>query len=194
MQRLVIALTTFLALMAGVVVGGYLLVFAAAADRASRAVPAGASVYGTLYLQPSTGQKMNLAALLGHVPGLADASRLDQKLHEIAGRLLGEAGLDYEADLRPWLGNQLSIAVEPDGTDPAAANVTVLVAVKDPVAAGAALDRIAEDLGAAGDPESYQGVELTIGPDGAWALLDDLLVVANDAAAVRAALDADADR
>ncbi|HEX9635328.1 MAG TPA: DUF3352 domain-containing protein [Candidatus Limnocylindria bacterium] len=194
MQRLVVALTTFLALMAGVVVAGYLLVFAAAADRASRAAPAGSSLYGTLYLQPSTGQKMNLAALLGHVPGLADAASLDQKLHEIAGRLLGEAGLEYEADLRPWLGNQLSIAVEADGTDPAAASVTLLVAVKDPVAAGAALDRIAEDLGAAGDPESYEGVEMTIGPEGAWALLDDLLVVANDAAAVRAALDADADR
>src|SRR5918994_5035039 len=118
--------------MAGVVVGGYLLIFAAAADRASGAVPASASLYGTLYLQPSTGQKMNLAALLGHVPGLADAANLDKKLHEIAARLLGEAGLDYEADLRPWLGNQLAIAVEPEGSDAMAASVTVLVAVKDP--------------------------------------------------------------
>jgi predicted regulator of Ras-like GTPase activity (Roadblock/LC7/MglB family) len=194
MQRLVIALTTFLALMAGVVVAGYLLVFAVAADRASRAVPASASLYGTLYLQPSAGQKMNLAALLGHVPGFADATALDQKLHEIAGRLLGEAGLDYETDLRPWLGNQLAFGVEADGTDPAAAKVVMLVAVKDPVAAGAALDRIAEDLGAAGEPETYEGVELTVSPDGAWALLDDLLVLGNDAATVRAALDADADR
>lgn len=194
MQRLVIALTTFLGLMAGVVVAGYLLVFAAAADRASRAVPASASAYGTLYLQPSAGQKMNLAALLGHVPGLTDAASLDQKLHEIAGRLLGQAGLDYEADVRPWLGNQLAIAVEPDGTDPAAADVILLVAVNDPVAARAALDRIALDLRLVGEPESYEGVELTIGPDGAWALLDDLLVLGNDAATVRAALDADAER
>ncbi|MGH2418396.1 MAG: DUF3352 domain-containing protein [Candidatus Limnocylindria bacterium] len=194
MQRLVIALTTFLALLAGVVVGGYLFVFAAAADRAARAIPAGAAVYGTLYLQPSAGQKMNLAALLGHVPGLADAASLDTKLHEIAGRLLGEAGLDYEGDLRPWLGNQLAFAVEPDGADPEAASVTLLVAVKDPASAGAALDRIAHDLRLVGEPETYQGVELTIGPDGAWALLDDLLVVGNDAATVRAALDADADR
>jgi hypothetical protein len=194
MQRLVIALTTFLALMAGVVVVGYLLVFAAAADRASRAVPASASLYGTLYLQPSAGQKMNLAALLGHVPGLADAASLDTKLHEIAGRLLAQAGLDYEGDLRPWLGNQLAVAVEPDGTDPAAADVVLLLAVKDPVSAAAALDRIAQELRLIAEPESYQGVELTIGPDGAWALLDDLLVVGNDAATVRAALDADADR
>jgi hypothetical protein len=196
MQRLIIALTTFLALMAGVVVAGYLLVFAAAADRASRTVPASASLYGTVYLQPSAGQKMNLAALLGHVPGFADATALDQKLHEIAGRLLGDAGLDYEADVRPWLGNQLAFAVEADGTDPAAAKVVVLVAVKDPTAAAAALDRIATDMDLVGEPESYEGVELTIGPEGvgAWALLDDLLVLGNDAATVRAALDADADR
>jgi hypothetical protein len=193
-QRLVIALTTFLALVAGVVVAGYLLVFAATPDRASRAIPAGASFYGTLYLQPSAGQKMNLAALLGHVPGLADPTSLDQKLHEIAGRLLGEAGLDYEGDLRPWLGNQLAIAVELDGTDLAAAHMVALVAVKDPALADAALDRIVHDMRLLGEPESYHGVEVTSGPDGAWALLDDLLVLGNDAEAVRAALDADADR
>jgi hypothetical protein len=80
-QRLVIALTSFLAMMAGVVVVGYLLIFAASPDRASRAIPADATVYATVYLQPSTGQKMNLAALLGHVPGLADPTSLDTKLH-----------------------------------------------------------------------------------------------------------------
>jgi hypothetical protein len=193
-QRLVIALTAFLALMAGVVVVGYLLIFAAATDRTSRAVPAEASVYATLYLQPSAGQKMNLAALLGHVPGLADPTSLDQKLHEIAARLLSESGIDYEGDLRPWLGNQLALAVEPGGTDPAAAQVIALVAVKDRDLADAALDRIAADLQLTGEPEAYHGVDVTIGPDGAWALLDDLLVLGNDAEAVHAALDADADR
>jgi hypothetical protein len=193
-QRLVIALTTFLAMMAGVVVVGYLLIFAASPDRASRAIPADATVYATLYLQPSTGQKMNLAALLGHVPGLADPTSLDQKLHEIAARLLGEAGLDYEADLRPWLGNQLAMAVELDGTDPSAAHVIALVAVKDPALAGEALDRIAADHQLSGETESYKGVEVITYPDGAWALLDDLLVLGNDAAGVKAALDADANR
>ncbi len=194
MQRLVIALTTFLAMMAGIVVVGYLLIFAASPDRASRAIPADATVYATLYLQPSTGQKMNLAALLAHVPGLADPTSLDQKLHEIAGRLLGEAGLDYEADLRPWLGNQLAMAVELDGTDPSAAHVIALVAVKDPALAREALDRIAADHGLSGETESYKGVDVITYPDGAWALLDDLLVLGNDASGVKAALDADADR
>jgi hypothetical protein len=193
-QRLVVALTTLLALLAGVVVAGYLVVFAASPDRVARAVPASTTVYGTLYLQPSSGQKMNLAALLGRVPGLGDATSLDGKLHEIAGQLLAQAGLDYGGDLRPWLGDQLAMAVEPDGTDPAQARFTLLVAVKDQPAAAAGLERIAADLQIDGVSESYQGVELTVGPDCAWALLDDLLVVGGDAATVRAALDADADR
>jgi uncharacterized protein DUF3352 len=193
-QRLVVALTTFLTLIAGVVVAGYLVVFAASPDRAARAVPAGTAVYGTLYLQPSAGQKMNLAALLGHVPGLGDATSLDGKLHEMAGQLLSQGGLDYAGDLRPWLGDQVSLAIEPDGIDPSQARFTLLVAVKDPAAARAALERIAADLQLTGEPESYHGVEVTVASDGAWTLLDDLLVVGRDAATVRAALDADADR
>jgi uncharacterized protein DUF3352 len=194
LHRLVVALTAFLAILAGVVVAGYLLIFAASPDRIARAVPASTTIYGTVYLQPSAGQKMNLAALLGHVPGLEDAASLDGKLHQIAAQLLARTGLDYEADLRPWLGDQLAIAVEPNGTDPSQARFTLLVAVTDRPAAAAALTRIAAERQLAGVPESYQGVELTVAPGGVWALLDDLLIVGGDAGTVRAALDADADR
>ena len=113
LQRLVIALTVFIGLVGATVVAGYLTIFAAGTDRAARAVPADAIAYATVYLQPSTGQKMNMALLLGHVPGFSDASNLDQKIHEIAARFLGQAGIDYEADVRPWIGNQLSVALRP---------------------------------------------------------------------------------
>ena len=105
LQRLAIALTTLLTLVGAAVVTGYLFVFAVGTDRAAGAVPSDATAYVTVYLQPSTGQKMNLATLLGHVPGFADAAGLDQKLHEISARFLGQAGIDYEADVRPWIGN-----------------------------------------------------------------------------------------
>ena len=111
LRRLVIALTVFIGLVGATVVAGYLAIFAAGTDRAARAVPADANAYATVYLQPSTGQQLNLALLLGHVPGFADAANLDQKIHEIAARLLGQAGIDYEADVRPWIGNQLSVAL-----------------------------------------------------------------------------------
>ncbi len=118
LQRLVIALTVFIGLVGATVVAGYLAIFAAGTDRAARAVPADAIAYATVYLQPSTGQQMNLALLLGHVPGFADAANLDQKIHEIAARFLGQAGIDYEADVRPWIGNQLSVALRPGDRRP----------------------------------------------------------------------------
>lgn len=194
MHRLVIALTTLLTLVGMVVVAGYLFIFAAHSDRMARTVPAGASVYATAYLQPSAGQKLNLAALLGHVPGFADASSLDQKIHEITGRLLGDAGIDYESDVRPWLGDQVSVAVQPDGVDPASARVLVVIGVKDRVAAEPALGRIAAGLGLASRTDVYQGIEVSIAGSTSWALLDDVLLLGSSEATVEAAIDADAER
>ena len=88
MHRLVIALTTLLSLTAAAVVAGYLFLFAAQPDRAAEAVPDGTAFYATLYLQPSTGQKLNLAELMSRVPGFSDRDALDQKIHEITARFL----------------------------------------------------------------------------------------------------------
>jgi hypothetical protein len=193
-HRLVIALTTLLTLTGATVVAGYLLIFAAAPDRAARAVPADAAVYATLYLQPSAGQRMNLGALLGTVPGFADQASLDQKIHEVAQRLLGQSGINYEVNVRHWLGDQLSFAFTPDGSDPAAGRAIVLLAVRDRALADAALARIVADRDLAVSAEDHGGVTVQVGDGFAYALLDDLLIYGNDAAAVESALDADAGR
>jgi len=194
MQRLVIALTTLFALIGVVVVGGYLLLFSASQDRAARAAPLDTAVYATAYLQPSAGQRLNLAEVLGTIPGFADAANLEEKLHELAQRLLGEAGLDYEADVRPWLGNQASVAIsiQPTGTMPS--RVLALIAVKDAPAAHAALDRILTDRGVAYAISSYQGVDVVRAGSAAFAVLDDLMIIGESTGAVEAALDADAGR
>lgn len=194
MHRLVIALTTLLSLTAAVVLAGYLFVFSAQADRAARAVPADTAVYATIYLQPSTGQKLNLAELMGNVPGFADSASLDQKIHEITARLLGQAGLQYEADIRPWLGNQVSLAVRPNGVDPEQADVLIVVGVADAAAAADALPRLAADLELAGRSETHEGAELFVTETTSWALLDDVLLVGSTPDAVRSGLDADAGR
>lgn len=194
MQRLVIALTTLLSLTAAAVLGAYLFVFAAQADRAARAVPADTAVYATLYLQPSTGQKLNLGVLMSHVPGFADSALLDQKIHEIAARFFNEAGIDYEADVRPWLGDQVALSVQPDGVDPERADVLAVIDVKDRAAAEGALERIASAVGLAVQPEDHDGVTLSVTADTTWALLDDVLLVGSSADAVRGGLDADAGR
>lgn len=194
MHRLVIALTTLLTLVGVVVVAGYLFVFAASPDRTARAAPADSVAYAMMYLQPSTGQRMNLAELLGRMPGFADQAALDQKIHEIAQRLLADAGFDYEADLRPWLGDQLAIAAGGSGLATGQPAVVALISVTDPGQAEAALERMAAADETAYRAEAHRGVAVMVSPDSAYALLDDLLVVSDAAAAVRAALDADADR
>ena len=110
MRRLVVALTALLAMVGAVVVAGYLLFFAATGDRAAGAVPADSAVYLQVYLQPSSGQKLNLFGLVAQLPGFADDATLEEKIHDVTQRLLGELAIDYGADLRPWLGGELALA------------------------------------------------------------------------------------
>ncbi|HYN64091.1 MAG TPA: DUF3352 domain-containing protein, partial [Candidatus Limnocylindrales bacterium] len=194
LHRLAIALTTLLGLVGAAVVAGYLLVFAVGTDRMAAAVPADAATYATVYLQPTTGQQMNLATLMSNVPGFADAASLDQKIHEISARFLGQAGIDYEADVRPWIGNQLSIAAKPGAALADQPRWLLLASVKDAALAREALDRIATGRGLTGAGATYQEVPITIAQGLAWAVQPDLLILAPDRAALAEALDAYADR
>lgn len=194
MHRLVIATTALLTMVGATVVAGYLFVFAVGADRLAQAAPGGSAFYATAYLQPSTGQKMNMAGLLGRVPGFADAASLDQKLHEITARLMGEAGVDYERDVRPWLGNQVAVAARPDPQDLANADMWVLLATKDAGAAEEALQRIASDQGASVTNQEHEGVTIREAAGTAWAVLEELVVLAPTADGVAQVLDVEAGR
>ncbi len=193
MRRLVVALTALLVMVGAAVVVGYLILFSAVADRASRAAPADTAVYLKVYLQPSTGQKMNLLGLVGRLPGFRDAATLDEKLHEVAQRLLGEAGIDYAADVRPWLGVELALAVAPSKAVDGVPHLLLLAAVKDAAAARAVIPRLMARDGVTYAPEAYRGRAAMMSSGISYALLDDLLVVANTPSRLRAALDADAD-
>ena len=194
LRRLVIALTTFLGLTGAVVVAAYLFIFAAGTDRAAAVVPAEADAYATVYLQPTTGQQLNLAAMLGQVPGFEDAAGLEQKLHEISARFLGMAGIDYEADVRPWLGNQLSVAAFAGATLTDTPRFLLVVAVKDRARANASLAHLAAARGLSPVSATYRDTPISVDPTAAWALLDDQLLIANDRTKLEAALDAAADR
>jgi len=193
MRRLVVATTALLVMVGVVVVAGYLLLFSAVPDRASRAAPADTALYLKVYLQPSTGQKMNLLSLVGRVPGFRDAATVEGKIHEVARRLLAEVGIDYEGDLRPWLGAEVALAMAPPDAGATAPHVLVLAVVRDPVAARAGVPRLMAGGGATYRPEAYRGRQEMIGDQLSYALLDDLLVVADTPERLRAAIDADAD-
>ncbi len=190
MKRLVIGVTGLLSTAGIIVLAGYLLVFSASADRAARAVPADAAVYLNIYLEPSAGQRMNLYGLIGRLPGFADPATLEQKIHDVAQRLLAQTGIDYAADLRPWLGDQVALAISAGEASDGGPQMLLLAAVAEP-GASVAVDRIMTRDSAEFDPETYRGVALKVGASVSYALLDDLLLVGSSAAEVRSAIDAE---
>jgi hypothetical protein len=192
-HRLIVAVTALLVMVGTVVVVGYLVLFTASTDRAARAAPADAAIYLNVYLQPSSGQKMNLLALVEHLPGFGDAATVEDKIDEVAQRLLGQAGIDYGADLRSWLGTQVAFSIEPASDIGGASHLLVLAVVRDPVAARDQVPRLMARGGASYERETYRGHEAMIGEGMSYALLDDLLLVADGPEQLRGALDANAD-
>ena len=192
MRRLVVALTALLALVGVAVVAAYLLFVAGAGDRAAGAVPADSALYLRVYLQPSSGQKQSLLGLLGHLQGFSDVATREEKLHEITQRLLGQVGIDYGADLRPWLGGQVALSAAPPAQSGAQPRLLLLASVKDRALARAAVPRLMTRKGVTYAPETYRGHRAMMSPGLSYVLLDDLLLVANSPERLREALDAEA--
>ena len=189
-HRLVVALTTLLGLTAATVVGSYLFLFAGTADRAASFAPPDSVAYLNVYLEPSAGQQMNLGALLGHVAGFGDEAALETKIDEIAQRLLGQVGVDYRRDLRPWIGGQVALAIGAPADATSAPTFLVIAAVNDAAQAEAALDRLAARDGTGGTTEAYAGASLHIAADGGTAaIVDGVALFAPDRDGVRAAID-----
>jgi hypothetical protein len=193
MRRLVVASTTLLVVLGAAVVGSYLLLFSALQDRASRAAPGDTALYVNVYLQPSSGQQMNLFGLIGHLHGFGDPAALEEKIDEVAGRLLGQAGIDYATNVRPWLGAQIAIAAahEDRVTTP---GIVLLAAVKDSAAATVAVPRLFSSTHQTFARQTYRGQTTLTSAGLSYALLDDLLIVASTPERLHAALDANADR
>lgn len=184
MHRLVIALTALLSLIAAAYLAGYLLLFSGSADTAADLAPADTVIYLSLSLQPSSAQDGNLRQLASRLPGFADTSAFDQKIDELAQNLVSQFGLDYRRHVKPWLGIQLAVVMRDLAVPP-----TLLVAVRDRVAADEALGAFEVDRGGEFDAASHGGVEVRSSEGIAYAFVAETLVVGPDAAAVQAVID-----
>ena len=176
MHRLVIALVALIGLTGATFLAGYLFLFSSSTDRAAALAPANSAVYLNVYLQPSTGQQMNLGGLIGRLPGFADEASLDEKVDQVVDNLLASTGLglDYREQIKPWLGNQVAVAAWPSGADPADAAVVLIAEVKDRAAADASLAEIAATSGAAPEVVAYQGVDLHLAEGVAYAFVGEM--------------------
>jgi hypothetical protein len=189
-RRVVVAVTGLLVTLGAAVVVGYLLLFSAVADRAARAVPADTAVYVNVYLQPSAGQQLDLFGLIGRIRGFGDQASLEAKIDEVAGRLLGQVGIDYAADVRPWLGAQIAIAMVPGDGGSQTAEL-LLAAVKDPAAARTSVPHLFASMKVTVKEETFRGHTLMTSESTSYALLDDLLVVASTPERLRTSIEAE---
>ncbi|HEX7347591.1 MAG TPA: DUF3352 domain-containing protein [Candidatus Limnocylindrales bacterium] len=189
MHRLVVALVTLIGLAGVAFIGGYLLLFSASTDRAAALAPANAAVYVNVYLQPSTGQQMNLGELIGRLPGFADDASLDEKVDQVVQNLLGQTGLDYREQIKPWLGNQIALVAWSTDGDVANPDAVVIADVKDRPAAEAAIAEIAAESGQSFVTQAYGGAELHVSDGTAYGFVGEMLVIGEAVEGVQAVVD-----
>lgn len=140
-------------------------------------VPAGALAYVRLGMDPERAEDRRLAALAPRLPGYA-------RLRDRALAALSPAGgLDLRRDVRPWLGDEVALALVDAGGGRFASVVLAQVARRP--GAEALLQRVGGERAAA----RYRGTVLRRFGSGAAAFVDDFLV-AGPEPAVRSAVDA----
>lgn len=209
---LVIGLVAVLAAGIGTAAGAFLLNGrVSGAGSAATYVVADAPLYFELRLDPSSDQDGALRELLGRFPaidGLDPGRPLYEQLGAVIDEALGADGdteLSWAEDIDPWFDGSVAFAVTdipleamaqptdpPD--DPALPGMLVIIGVSDADAARAAADRLADDMGASLVQSQHRGVTIfSHDEEGAFAVTDDAIFAAPDAAAIIEALDARAD-
>ena len=212
---LVIGLVAVLAVGIGTAAGAFLLKSrVSGAGEAAAYVAADAPMYVELRLDPSADQDAALRELLGRFPPI-EGLDLERPLYDQLGEVIDEhlAGQDdvelsWASDVEPWFDGSVAFAVTDipieamtESADPASMpelpGMLVVIGVTDAAAARATVDRLAGEA-------SENGVELvesehlgvaifSYAEEGAYAITDDALLFAPDAAAITAALDVQAD-
>lgn len=167
-------------------------------DRIAPMVPADATAYVTVYLDPSAGQKVNVLALAGRFPAFRDEGARGRTIERIMDELLVETGLTYARDVRPWLGTQIGVALRAENDAEA---VAVLIDSKDDAAAQAALAKIRSEspLGTgAWTEQEHGGITIVVGEDpdpsegpNVYAFVDGTVVLADDVDLVEDIIDTD---
>ena len=158
-------------------------------------IPAGAVMVVEVRPDLPGDQLQKLGNLLAHFPGFADQSTLPDKLDESFAQLFSRAsggGVDYRADIKPWLSGPAFIALMPVADDTGDNPVPFTHGVASLTTTGTvSCETPFKDL--AVTHESYQGLDLVVAPGGAAAcVIDGPQALLGDPQSVRAALDAHA--
>jgi hypothetical protein len=144
--------------------------------RSAGVTPVNALAFVSLNLDPSIEQQRNLLAIARRFPGAGEKAKgeFESARDEAIADLLEDSGLDFARDVKPWLGNEVALAVLPAGRG-RTPYIVAMVETGDEAKARAAVDKAA----AAGDFE------------GAYSVVDDFVLLSDqeDEAGDQAALD-----
>jgi hypothetical protein len=146
-------------------------------------------VEGTI--RPSGELKDDVDRAAKTIGGIDDLGEfIVEKLEEEAGQE-GEP-FDYEKEVEPWLGDGAAVAFERVEEDGDLSDPLIVVESTDAEAAQEFIDRQAETSEEPYRDGSHEGVDFKVGgeDEDAVGLIDDDLVLAEDEAAFRAAVDA----
>lgn len=135
--------------------------------RAAGITPASALGFLSVSLDPSIEQKRNLLGIARRFPDAEVKDDFDESRDELLSTILQEAGLDYDDEVKPWLGSELAVAVLPGTTSPQP-QIAVLIEQDDSDRAEAAMEKAAgraQDEG--GPPITYRLIdEFVVATDG----------------------------
>jgi hypothetical protein len=101
-------------------------------------VPKDAIAFISIALSPSSSQKSDVQDIVSKFPTPQAKKTFDELKDQLLTRAVKDVGLDYQNEVKPWLGSELAVAVLPDTPQPAAA---VLIESSDDAKAKAALDK-----------------------------------------------------
>jgi hypothetical protein len=110
------------------------------AKKAAGLVPKDALAYVSVAVNPSDSQKSNIDGILAKFPK-ASKKTFDGLKDDLISKAVENVGLNYQQDVKPWLGDELGIAVLPNTPEP---SVVGLIKSSDDAKAKAALDKAAK--------------------------------------------------
>ncbi len=114
-------------------------------SRAAGITPTDALAILSLNLDPSIEQKRNLLSIARRFPDARDKVKgeFDDARDELIAEMLEDTGLAFDRDVKPWLGNEVAVAVLPPG-DRGMPLIVGMVETDDGAAARRALDKAVE--------------------------------------------------
>jgi len=110
------------------------------ANKAAALVPSSALAYVSLAVNPSDSQKSQIDGILAKFPK-ASKKTYDGLKQDVLTKALQNLGLDYQGDVKPWLGDELALAAMPNTPNP---SPVVLIKSKDDGLAKIALEKAAK--------------------------------------------------